>query len=67
MPIELTGWFPGSVNPVHAGDYECEIAAGPFRCIAMWKWSGKGWQSPGQVIAWRGLTQPPATPEARNE
>lgn len=58
--IGLTGWFPRSVNPVHAGDYECEIAFGRVRGITKCYWDGSRWGGIVHVVAWRGLAQPNA-------
>jgi hypothetical protein len=66
--LEITNWYPGSVNPVHVGHYETQVAppvAWPFPTEAMLEWTGKKWLDiDGKVIKqiaqWRGLKEPVA-------
>jgi len=63
--LETTDWYPGSVNPVHVGHYETQVApprAWPFPSEAMMEWTGKKWvdidgKVVKQVAQWRGLKE----------
>jgi hypothetical protein len=65
---ETTDWYPGSVDPVHVGHYETQVApplAWPFPTEAMLEWTGKKWLDiDGKVVKrvaqWRGLKEPVA-------
>jgi hypothetical protein len=66
--LETTAWYPGSVDPVHLGHYETQVApplAWPFPSEAMLEWTGKKWLDiDGKVVKriaqWRGLKEPVA-------
>jgi hypothetical protein len=66
--LETTDWYPGSVDPVHVGHYETQVApplAWPFPSEAMLEWTGKKWLDiDGKVVKriaqWRGLKEPVA-------
>jgi hypothetical protein len=66
--LETTAWYPGSVDPVHVGHYETQVApplAWPFPSEAMLEWTGKKWLDiDGKVVKriaqWRGLKEPVA-------
>jgi hypothetical protein len=66
--LETTDWYPGSVNPVHVGHYETQVApprSWPFPSEAMMEWTGKKWLDTDgkvvkQVAQWRGLKEPVA-------
>jgi hypothetical protein len=57
--IELTPWWPASLDPVREGEYEVIIGTWPFpqRC----HWDGVLWKQSDQPVIvnqWRGLSQP---------
>jgi hypothetical protein len=64
--LDKTEWFPGSVDPVHEGTYEVQVApplAWPFPSEAMYKWTGKKWKDVDgktvkKITQWRGLKEP---------
>jgi hypothetical protein len=66
--LETTDWYPGSVDPVHVGHYETQVApplAWPFPSEAMLEWTGKKWldidgKVVKQIAQWRGLKEPVA-------
>jgi hypothetical protein len=66
--LETTDWYPGSVDPVHVGHYETQVApplAWPFPSEAMLQWTGTKWLdidgNPVERVAqWRGLKEPVA-------
>jgi hypothetical protein len=68
LELETTDWYPGSVDPVHVGHYETQVApplAWPFPTEAMLEWTGKRWLDiDGNVVKrvaqWRGLREPAA-------
>jgi len=56
--LEVTDWFPVTVNPVRHGTYEVinkEGSSWPFPTKA--EWNGKAWST--DVAEWRGLTKDP--------
>jgi hypothetical protein len=70
--MTTTGWFSGSVRPVHEGVYQRRFPAGPYSC-----WSGQRWFGDAATAAvaataleasrypsaeWRGLRTPSSLP-----
>jgi len=57
--LEVTDWYPSSINPVRIGTYETlpgtEATTWPFPVMAIW--DGKKWST--TVEQWRGLSKEP--------
>jgi hypothetical protein len=56
--LEVTDWFPSSINPTRKGNYEVITAKAPnwpFPSTA--NWDGKKWNE--EIVEWRGLANDP--------
>jgi hypothetical protein len=56
--LEVTDWFPASINPARKGNYEVITATAPkwpFPSTA--NWDGKKWNE--EIVEWRGLANDP--------